>query len=969
MKHFFRNRKNIIISCILFVVCISFLFIHRPYIGVLPFCDFYFEDISDISYSQDGRIYLLNNSGTYFYRINPDNEIDLIMEGNSDLPFLFRRGLQVCSDCEGNFYVHNRIASPSVASAIGEEKILVYNKYGLYTGYCYDTVHDEAIFRPEVIELQCIDNSVFAIIAKENEVILKDLSCGSETVYELSNANLLVNEATYNPADKSIYAILRNGSIVKSTDSDFETLYVIPDANEEIILSDICICQNGNIYVSDIGNMCLYQFINHDLNPVCTYDDPPYKVLSDISEDTILADSTYSLLYTTGSEYQIVESAKPSAFANILIILCWLGLLVSALCLLYLIIAILIRVFVVSSSRIKTIGTFGVFSLLLTIVFCLIMKDGIVENIVKTELDTDVQIASILNDLIEPEDFLSLRSCDDFCSDSYNRIHKACESVIMMKSSEVNNRYSIMYTLEKDDSVYVRYSTEQNYGCNYPYIWSDGTDERRLYTTGQYEIYTEPATDPTGTFLDIYYPMKNDEGEVIGIIEVGSDYTELISSSYDLIFTIGMSLFALMVVILLIVLEIIEFKEAQKIQVADLATSGRKQVPLKMLRMIVFLVFFVTNLTTPFLSIYALELSDKYSNSTFFSPEILAAIPLSAEVFFGALTSIFGNRIIRKINYRKSAFLGAIMFIGGLLIRCVYPDLWVLTLGNSVMGAGWGILLLIVNATIAAEEDEAIQENGFTDYNIALQNGMNSGVVAGGFLLMFLTHRGVLMISTVISLVMLVFVNKYIFDGDISVTKIKTGIKDTVKFIFTPKVLLYFFCIVVPVIAASYYLIFLYPILGTQLGMSETFIGYSYLANALITIVFSNVIVRFVTKHFSDKVALVLASLLYLITFVMVGVFTNIPIMLAALIILPVSDSFGYVIQETYFSKMKETEALGYDKAMGVYSLFENLSQAVGSILFGYVLIVGVTKGMVVFGLVIGALALLFLLLGRGRKS
>lgn len=977
---FFRNKKLFVIAAITLILCTALLILFRSYIGINPFREMETLDIADVDISVDGHMYLLTDSGTRLVKVNPAGSIDFMLEGNSDFKYLFKRGLQVTDDANGNIYIHNRVPSKAMSSAIGEESVVVFSKYGVYKGTYLDQIYDEPLFRPQIVELQNIGGSVSAIIASDSEIILEDILTHNRREYQLENANLLAAAAAYNEQDGCVYIVSRDGRILrnifednKSSDDagDFSVIYEVEDGDEKMIPADIAVDADGRVFVADVGNDEIFEITDDGAGETVSVDIKPIKITASHLSEMLIGESTDTIAYVDNNGMMQFNSFGYSALVKTIAIFCYILLLINALLAIYMLIFVVVIVFVNSSDRVKTIGTYGSFAIALTALFCIIMHGGMKGNAIENELAEEMHNAVLINYMIDADDFAGIRECRDFNSEAYAGIREACENAILNQGKNVSNRYAILYTLEENDAVYVRYSTEQNYGCNYPYIWTDGTDERELYDTGEFMTFDDLASDPTGTFLVIYAPLTDDENNVVGIIEVGCDYDELISSTNGLVWTIGISLFVMMIVVLMIVLELIEYNDAKKNATIVGLNRERKQPSLKMLRLVVFIVFFITNLSTPFLSIYALELAEKYNGFLSLSPEILAAIPISSEVLFGAVFSILGNSFIDKMNVRKTAFLGGYLFVGGLLIRCLYPDLWVLTIGNGVMGAGWGVLLLIVNASIAAEEDPEQQEEGFTHYNIALQNGINTGVVAGGFALVFLDHLGVLIASTIISFSMLIFISRYMFDKPVNTEKDNksSGIVEMIKFMFSPKVLMYFLFIVIPVIAASYYLNFLYPIIGADLGMSETNIGYSYLANGLVTIVFSNVIVKFVTRRFSDRMALFLASGIYLITFVLVGVWTNIPMLIAALILLPVSDSFGYVIQETYYSRLKETGELGYEKAMGVYSLIENLSQTIGSFVFGYILLVGVTKGMIVFGITIGLCGLIFLIgSGIGEK-
>ena len=83
--------------------------------------------------------------------------------------------------------------------------------------------------------------------------------------------------------------------------------------------------------------------------------------------------------------------------------------------------------------------------------------------------------------------------------------------------------------------------------------------------------------------------------------------------------------------------------------------------------------------------------------------------------------------------------------------------------------------------------------------------------------------------------------------------------------------------------------------------------------------------------------------------------------LLVALIILGIADSFGIPLLTNYYTDIKAVEHYGYDRALSVYSLFENGAQSLGSFVFGIVLTVGVAKGLRTMIMVMGVLAVCFL--------
>lgn len=394
-----------------------------------------------------------------------------------------------------------------------------------------------------------------------------------------------------------------------------------------------------------------------------------------------------------------------------------------------------------------------------------------------------------------------------------------------------------------------------------------------------------------------------------------------------------------------------------------------------MLRIQVFLIFFITNIPKAFLPIYIMKQAE--TESVFgLSPAMLVSIALSAEVLFGALTSFGGSAVLRGIGRRKTAIIGSILFVVGLCMRAVVPTITSFIIGNGVMGAGWGFLLLIIQVMIA-EKDPQEKSEGFTGYTAASLSGVNCGVVFGAFLINWMTYRSALMIVGVLSFLSLFFSVLYIFDGRESVgnsevmeketasEKQLQGSMSTVKFLMSPHVLLYFIGIVIPVVAGGYFLSYLYPLLGEELGMTETNIGYSYLINGVCIICLGGFLTKQLIRRIGQKGSLALAAVLYAGAFLLYAVWPGIPTLMVLLVLLGASDSYGLPAQSTYYTDMKEVQSYGYDRAMGVYSLFENMSQVFGSFIFGVIYVNGVAMGLMIAGGVILAAAVIFLLFGE----
>lgn len=186
----------------------------------------------------------------------------------------------------------------------------------------------------------------------------------------------------------------------------------------------------------------------------------------------------------------------------------------------------------------------------------------------------------------------------------------------------------------------------------------------------------------------------------------------------------------------------------------------------------------------------------------------------------------------------------------------------------------------------------------------------------------------------------------------------------TARFLLSPHVILYFIGIVIPVVAGGYFLAYLYPLLGENLGISETNIGYSYLLNGVCIICLGGFLTKQLTRRLGQKGSLALAR------YSMRGLF-DLRSLAGNPRLCGTSGPFRSFRQlwtsgAVYvLYRYEGSTGVWVRQSDGGYSLFENMSQVFGSFIFGIIYVNGVTVGLTIAGGVIFAAAVLFFLFGE----
>ncbi len=976
-----KSKAMKVLKFVLFaVLCVGtvFSYLNIEAFGKNPKDGYTIANISYICSDNNGGKVVIDSSGYEVVHINANGLIEAVIGGESTAEDGFYFANSVCCDADGNIYIHSKELSEESSFSISRECIKKFSPTGEYISTVADIHHEKRVMKCSIVRMQFTDEGLCYYTLTGSGVTMNIVGKNPE-IFKYKDASVYVRDALYSEEDSSLYLITYNGIIgkIKNGDKAFSKIYNAPKTDKLSIPWYMSFGGDGTLYVTDLGFRTINTltddgyncyYFNYEITD--SYDpellaDSYIQYVADASDGFMTVNSD-EIIWEENGEIQVESTFFYSHDINVSVYVFWISAVLAAAALLFFLVLGVIRIIksdsgTVRMSVIVIALTFAVAGLFIGLTF-----GNFNDRLLQETHDRENSIALALNNTLPKSSFLALNELSAYNGKDYKIVKQSIENLLLDDNGNAGDLYCQLYSIN-DGVITLRYTLEEAYGINYPYDWEyEDSDEQHIITTGEKMFYSS-LDNSEGNFMFILNPLLGDDGSVIGLVEIGTDLTAFSEANSSLIRDLLINILVMSIVIIMIAIEVIAFANSRK-KFRSLLHSGDRKLTntsrANMMRIVVFLVFFVTNITTCFLSYYALTLAQE-SGTTFLNlpPEILAAFPISAEVLTGALFSLFGTFFIKKFGRRGSGIIGGVLFTAGLCIRFIRPDLLMLTVGNAVQGCGWGIVLLIINTMIAEESDESSVQEGFVNYNAALQNGMNSGIVFGGFLIHWMSYRSILIFAAGLSVFVLIFSALYFTKEKLSEAE-NNEVKriSLIRFLFKPRILLYFVGIVIPVIAAGYYLNYLYPIIGEQLGMNETYLGYSYLLNGLAIMCFGNIIVKKLSRRVSKPVMLLLASVIYFAAFALVGRYQNIPVLLIALVVLGISDSFGYATQTSYYSELKEVKSYGYSRSMGVYSLFENFSQTAGSFLFGYVLVIGLEKGLLVFGAVIAVLAVIFCL-------
>ena len=941
----------------------------REYAKYLPFGQFHVEDITYAVQDTEEAIWIADLAGERLIKLE-DGEIKFCLEGGSDKNG-FHEAAEIITDEQQNLYVRDIVRGSG--GFITGEHIIKYSGKGAYQSTILTIEHEELVMTSDIARLFIMDGRFYYLLRDEHGVVLYDENNQKVKEYAYENAVQALVSFAFQPESGELVFLTKSGEIYQYDElGNHVLLYSADESDEFSVPRDITYDALGNLYFVDVGSSSIQMLSDGQVYKIMTGELHYYSIAGGERVTTATSEWIMGINGTAvrplGGSFVISDYCQVMGFV-------WLAAtIVLAICVLLLAFLGLKYLWRMKSSSVRisaavisiVVLTAGIFIPFITVQY----REDMTEQVtMRAQLVSDL----ILLDFPE-EAFVNIRKASDINSADYQKLREQVQQVLLNEEGNPYDLYCSMYYV-KDEQVVCSYMIEENTGAFYPYDWDYAdSDEKYIAETGEGIVATRTMSE--GSFLYVENPIYGQSGEVIGFIEIGTDLNVLSEELGNMVFDMILNVSVMAILVILISMEAIFFlnasrewkKAKQRGQVPSCATQNR------LLRIVVFLIFFLTNISVSFLPLYAIEMAES-SAISFIPMEIMAAVPISSEVIFTAIFSVFGDVIIRRIGQRKAGVVGGVMFTAGLMLRFIVPGITSLIIGNAVMGAAQGILLLIINAVIARGNDQE-KNDGFADYSAASLNGINSGAVFGGFLVIWFDYHIIFGIIGILSVLVLLHVLWYLSDheGEVQEEEEEKGSISLLQFLTAPRVWIFFAAVVVPIIAFEYFTTYLFPIIGEDYGLNETYVGYAYLLNGLPVIFFSNFLTNYLSSKLSKRKGLIIASVIYIVTFAGFAIMQNVVVLLVSLVLLGISDSFGLSIQNSYYTDMEEVQRYGYEKSIGIYNLFDNVAQSIGSFVFSYVIIVGVGKGLFMLAALLMLLSVLFILVNivserKGKRN
>ncbi len=945
-----KLRKNIWLHVVLFVILISFCFVNRDYFHLMPFTNSYrFEGPSNIFFGEQNNTYVIDNGKKTIIILDENKKYaNELIGGSLDKEFYYAS--QICDDAEGNIYIVDVVYS-GVGTRIERERILKYDKQGRYLGTLFEKVYEES-------EAPYQYGNIFYLQNRGTELEFGLHNGNSIEQYFMNfdgtvsdprswNADLEISDLAYDFTSDRMIITTRQGNVVGlEKDGTEEVLW---DGEGTKIPWMVAVDDAGSIYFSELTNYAIYKLDAETCNTIATSDSCYYTVEVNRNQDVITTDYSGICYVDSESENYIAEVGIKN---HMLRILTWLAAVATGVYVftgLILLIRQIVRRTVNKEQLVRIVMVLSG-SILCTAVVSVFMLRSMAENQDDIMLQRLDLFADLMMQELDIEGLISLERIDEYQSESYCQIREPLDK--MVDTAYENGSY-YYYTIYVRDGKYINavLDYERTLTTKHPtYEWGDNVYTQVLQSGERVQMPRENSAYGTWTF--VLHPIRNAQGENIGLLEIGTNVDDVKREQRSLQREILFTAIISAIVIIMILLEVLFLFSNWSAAKADI-DSPTTYVPL---RTIIFMIYLSSCLQDPFVVQLCKRL---YDGALPISDSIASSLPISAGVFMAAVASFVAGRLIARTGTKKTMIAAAIFSVIGFVLCSVGGQYYTLLIGKALIGMGMGAVYVTSNtlATLGRTEEE--RRKAFADINVGVLSGVTVGDGFGSVLLTFGNYQMVYIVGAFIMVLALVIL--------IQCRSLKPEPKKTggsirfAKFMFNWRVLPYFLLILLPFMIMVAYRDYFFPLYAEEHGMSEVTIGRVLLLCGLVIIYVGPILAEWMLRKLGSQKAMFVSSLL---VFVVILVYICVPgmtSMLVGVVGMSIIVSFAYTCQYAYFSSVPECDRYGEGNAMSVYTMIENGGQTLGPIVFGAILVFGNVQGVRYIGYFFGAMLALYL--------
>ncbi len=430
------------------------------------------------------------------------------------------------------------------------------------------------------------------------------------------------------------------------------------------------------------------------------------------------------------------------------------------------------------------------------------------------------------------------------------------------------------------------------------------------------------------------------------------------------VFTILVTSFFLTIELIVFLLFLLNAR-LDSIEPGTQAPAGVQYI--RIIRPLAFLFFIVFDMSISFIPVYMKKL---YEPLLGLPKDIVLGLPISAEMFCIALSSYAAGLMIDKKGWRQPFYLGLAIVALGVLLSAAAQTALFFILARGVIGIGYGLTLVAMEGYLLSSPAKDTRMAGFSQLYAGLYAGKLCAAALGAMLAERLGYAAVFIIQIAMLAVPLFFALSFTTGRSTPPPVLRPVAVATQgalrRFVCNRQIITFFLLITLPSMVCTVgFLCYFFPLYANSIGVSTSNTGRAFMMYGICFIMLGPWFGSYLGRR-SNAMRYVYAAggigVTAMLVFFWQGSFIS---ALVAIFLLGMADTMNSVAQTGYFLSMEATHAFGEGKGLGLLRLTRKIGEALGPIVFGWLLMFGTQAGVGLAGGIYLVIMLVFVLLTR----
>ncbi len=924
----------------------------------------------------NGNFYAIDNSQRRFFKCSGDGTLIFSVQGGLKDSGQFFYAEDITVDDNGFVYILNRVTDNG-GFFTEKEEVLCYDQTGKYNGVVFSKIHTEKkqilVQKGQLARLEFNSGKLswFDVSEKgiDYYVYEKDGKPRVEKTIDYPLAATFIADISMRGGN--LYSTSKNGKLFKNN----STVLYSSEKNKELSVPwSISADDDGNVYMSDLAKPRILKVNGKSVSEIIN---PSVLEKNGIDSEGLvfyrISKSADKLVLSSGSAifaYSIndgkmhtLDSIKYS-FKSILFRFILYAVLLIFIVSLFIILSFIYREVFHSkipqmvSRSIVLIIAIGVSTFLVTM---FILKN-FSERYTRTITERSSQMVQLIPKAIDGDLIAKIDTQEKFMNDDYRRIRSSLVSLFNNNKDPWNDRYYYAVYRVMNNSLYGFMYLNDGISAFHPFdYFADPESSYKKAYSG--EIISETDTDSWGSWIYALGPIKNSKGEVVAIIEVGTDLYSFDRENMKLVKKVVIDVVTLLVVFILLLIEFTYLGQLSAKR-SILKKPDKNYSDAFFSRPVFFMYSFGISMSIAFIPVLMKKIYQPFLGMP---QDVVIALAFSVEALFFAIFLFAGGIIVEKTNWRNLKFIGLALAMTGLFLCGFTSNMFIFLTARGIVGAGSGLILIACRSFINSEpngEKRSVAYSHFYSGGIA---GVNAGAVFGAFFAdqfgySFAFYLAVLILIITLLISYSIFKNMKIASSPSTEEHL---VRSVLRFISNRRVMFYLILAVLPTYAAGMFLSYYVPLFSESHGLSVTDTGRLIILNGLFIIYLGPLLTRFFKRRMSDRNALILGSFGWAVSLGVYAATGSVGGVVAALVLMGIVEGFCVSAQNDYFMNLPIVKKIGSDRSVSYMELASRGAEMCAPVIFAYVLTIGERSGIAVFAGGVILMTLIFMLTSR----